>query len=143
MNQLSLIETSYLLKKTRIFSSLELDILLPIAEKMIYTEIPASEVIFDIGEQAYNLYLIVAGNVAVKTDDKSVIANIKIGEVFGDEAIFSGKTREYCVFTNSTVKLLSLSRPDLLAIIHEYPTVATGFLEIYALANSFRPRPNL
>ncbi|MEC7840018.1 MAG: cyclic nucleotide-binding domain-containing protein [Chlamydiota bacterium] len=140
MKQLSLLEAAYHLKKTPIFCSLELDLLLPIADKMIYTEIDAEEIIFDIGQQAYNLYLLTEGSLTVTNVDEIELAKLQQGEVFGEEAIFSEKTREYRVTTNTAAKLLYLSRADLLAIIYEYPSVATGFLEVYASATPFRPR---
>ncbi len=140
MKHLTLLEKSFLLKKTPMFSSLELDLLLPIADKLNQSEIPESEVIFDINEQAYSLYFIVSGEVGIYDSKGNTVISLSEGEVFGEESIFSGSPRSYKVLTQNHLNILTLSKADLLAIIHEYPQVAVGFLEAYARVVPIRPR---
>ena len=45
------------------FSSLELDLLLPIADKLILIDFETNEIVFDLGEQAFNMYIIGEGKV--------------------------------------------------------------------------------
>lgn len=136
----TLIDKAYVLKKTSMFSSLELDLLLPIADKMHATTIFGSEIIFDVGEQAFSMYFILEGSVSVFNKDGVKLIDLGVGEVFGDESVFSGLPREYQVKSVSNVELLTLSRADLVAIIHEYPRVATGFLDAYTKVTPFRKR---
>lgn len=136
----TLIDKAFVLKKTPMFSCLELDLLLPIADKMHPIHIPAGEVIFAADEQAYSMYFIVEGTVMIANRQDAIIASLCSGEVFGDEAVFSGGVREYQSKAKENTELLTLSRADLLAIIYEYPRVATGFLEVYTKVTPFRNR---
>jgi len=141
MKHLTLIEKAFLLNKTPIFSMLELDLLLPIADKLSTTAIGAKEIVFDIDEQAYSMYLIVEGCVITYDTEGRELAKLEAGEFFGEESIFSRKPRSYRSYTLTEALCLTLSQADLLAIINEYPRVATGFLEVYTKAMPFRKRP--
>ena len=140
MKNLTLIDKAFFLKKTPMFSSLELDLLLPIADKLIIIDFEANEVVFDLGEQAFNMYIIGEGKVSIRDASKQEIALLEIGEVFGDESIFSGLPREYQAICKVPTYLLTLTQADLLAIIHEYPKVATGFIEMFTRVTPFRSR---
>jgi CRP-like cAMP-binding protein len=140
MIQLSLIEKAFLLKKNRIFSMLDLDLLLPIADKLSSVTLEAREILFDVGEQAFSMFLIVKGTVVAYNEKGEELASMNEGQFFGDEAIFSGTPRSYRIFTQTPTQCLTLSHSDLLAIINEYPQVSTGFLEVYAKAMPFRRR---
>lgn len=122
------------------FGSLELDLLLPIADKMHSSHVPVREMIFCAGEHAYSMYFITDGCVAISNKEGAPLALLGGGEIFGDEAVFSGRPREYTAKSEKATELLTLSRADLLAIIYEYPRVATGFLEAYTKVISFRTR---
>lgn len=140
MNHFTLIEKAFFLKKTPMFSSLELDLLFPISDKLSLIEIDDNEIIFDVGENAYSIYLIAKGEVTVYGSDKKEICILKQGELFGEESIFSGSPRAYKTYSRTKVQLLNLSQSDLLALIHEYPNIATGFIEMYTKVIPFRPR---
>lgn len=140
MNHFTLIEKAFFLKKNPMFSSLELDLLFPISDKLILIEIDDDEIIFDIGENAYSMYLIAKGEVNIYGANKQKICTLGPGEVFGEESIFSGSPRAYKSYSQTKVKLLTLSQADLLALIHEYPNIATGFIEMYTKVTPFRPR---
>lgn len=136
----TLIDKAFVLKKTPMFGYLELDLLLPIADKMHPTHVPGGEVIFCPGEQAYSMYFITEGSVLISNQQGVLLASLNTGEAFGDEAVFSGSSREYEAKSKVHTELLTLSRADLLAIIYEYPRVATGFLEAYTKVTPFRKR---
>lgn len=135
---MSLIDRAFSLKQTPMFSTLELDLLLPIADKLGMTYGDVNEVIFDVKEQAYSMYLIVQGEVDIYDANNLKLASLSKGAFFGEEAIFNGRPREYRAISKRATELLVLSGSDLLALIHEYPKVATGFLEVYTKAYPFR-----
>lgn len=137
----TLIDKAFVLKKTPMFGSLELDLLLPIADKMNPTHAQFREPIFCEGEHAYSMYFIIEGTVSITNKEGATIALLQSGEIFGDEAVFNGRPREYTAKSDSETELLTLSRADLLAIIYEYPKVAMGFLETYTKVIPFRTRP--
>lgn len=131
MKRITLIDKAFLLKKTPLFGSLDLDLLLPIADKLTLSEYDAGEIIFGIGEQANRMFLIVRGFVELKDLHKKTFAKLSGEDFFGDEAIFNEKNRAYEAFSQSDTILLSLSRTNLLTIISECPSVALGFLQVY------------
>ena len=138
MKNYTLIDKAFLLKKTPMFSPLELDLLLPVADKLGTTSAEAGEVLFDLGDQAYAMYIITEGTLEIYDSEEKKISSLKSGDFFGDEAILSGKPRCYKAFCSSKCQFLTLSRTNLITIIHEYPKVAVNFLEIYAKIISFR-----
>lgn len=140
MKKMTLIDKAFSLKRTPMFSTLELDLLLPIADKLGMTYADVNEVIFDIKEQAYSMYLIIQGHVDIYDQSNMKLASLSEGAFFGEEAIFNGRPREYRAVSKGQTELLVLSGSDLLVLIHEYPKVATGFLEVYTKAYPFRPR---
>lgn len=140
MQQLTLIEKAFLLKKTRIFSMLELDLLLPIADKLGSITVQAGETLFDVGEPAFSMYLIVYGSILAYSERGEELGVLGSGEFFGEESIFSRTPRSYKTYVRTPAQCLTLSQSDLLTIINEYPRVCTGFLEVYTKAMPFRKR---
>jgi len=140
MQPLTLIEKALILKKTRMFSQLDLDALLAIADRLSLIKLDIDETIFDIQEQAYSMYFIVKGTVEIQCSNSDVSASLKDDHFFGEESLFSSRPREYRAFAKEETTVLTLPYTDLLAIIHEYPKVAIGFLEVYAKVVSIRTK---
>jgi len=140
MKNYTLIEKALLLKKTPIFASLELDLLLPVADKLGATSAAAGELLFELGDQAYTLYLVTGGELEAYDETGKRLVALGEGDFFGDEALLSGEPRRYRTLCKTDCQLLTLSRTNLLAIIHEYPKAAVSFLEEYAKALPCRIR---
>jgi CRP/FNR family cyclic AMP-dependent transcriptional regulator len=140
MKKLTLIDKAFLLKKTPLFGTLDLDLLLPIADKLITTNFDAGDHIFHVQDEASRMYLIVHGSVEIRDPSGKTLATLSSDNFFGDESIFNEKPRGYEVISKTDSQLLSLSRTNLLTIISEYPSVAVGFLQVYASSVVFRPR---
>jgi CRP/FNR family cyclic AMP-dependent transcriptional regulator len=140
MRNLNLIDKAFLLKKTALFGSLDLDILLSIADKMESLHYHPQDPIFQIHQDAHRMYLILSGHISICDSQGSEIAQLKAGDFFGDEAIFSEKKRAYSATSASRVELLALTRSHLLSIIQECPSVALSLLEAYANQQPFRRR---
>ncbi len=139
MRNLNLIDKAFLLKKTALFGALDLDILLSIADKMEMLHYHPDDLIFQIHQEAQRMYLIISGQICI-TDGHQKLAELKAGDFFGDEAIFSEKKRAYAATCSTRVELLALTRSHLLSIIHECPSVALSLLEAYANQQPFRLR---
>ena len=137
---LNLIEKAFLLKKTALFRALDLDLLLSIAEKLENCVLAKGGQIFEIGQDAKQMYLITQGRVQIIDSTGTSIAELFEGEFFGDEALLNEKPRGYTATAASDVSLLALSRSHLLTIISECPSVALGLLEAYTAKLSFRQR---
>jgi CRP/FNR family transcriptional regulator, cyclic AMP receptor protein len=140
MRSLNLIDKAFLLKKTSLFTALDLDLLLSIADKMESIHFRPIDTIFQLDQDAYRMYLIVSGQVGITDKNGVQVAELTPGDFFGDEAMFNEKRRTYIAFCKTKVELLSLSRSHLLSIIQECPSVALALLESYTANLTFRLR---
>lgn len=140
MRPVNLIDKAFLLKRTRLFGALDLDLLLSIADKMEHIYFQPEERVFQYEQEAFRMYLIISGQVEVIDQEGSHLAFLRSGEFFGDEAMFNEKQRSYTALCKTKVELLSLSRSHLISIINECPSVALSLLEAYSSKIIFRPR---
>lgn len=140
MRRLTLIEKAFLLKKTKLFESLDLDLLLTISDKMDFVSFRENEKVFQLDQNGQRMYLIVEGSVRIQGKEEKELATLQAGEFFGDEAMFNEKPRTYEAVCQTQTALLALSRSHLLSIIAECPTVAIAFLEAYTAFLDFRKR---
>lgn len=132
MKQLSLIEKAFFLKKTRIFSDLDLDLLLAIGDKISQDIYDKEETVFSSNQVANRMYFIAHGTVKILGDNEQTLAELSAPEFFGDEALFNEKPRSYHAICKTESLLLTLSRSNLMTIISECPVVATALLQCYA-----------
>lgn len=138
MKPLTLIEKAFLLKRTPPFSTLDLDLLLTVADKLGLVKFDPGDEIFVIGEEANRMYFIVEGQVEILSADRQLICTLRNGDFFGEESLFNNKPRAYAAFTPIETHVLTLSRTNLYTIISECPSVAVGFLQVYSSAVQFR-----
>lgn len=127
----SLIERAFFLKKVRLFSELDLDSLLPIAEKLHHDDYDAGEKVFMPGQVANRIYLIAQGTVQILDERSRLIAELSTGDFFGDESLFNEQPRAYSAICKADCLFLTLSRSHLLSIISECPAVAVALLQSY------------
>ena len=140
MNYLHLIDKAFLLKKTNLFSSLDLDLLLIISDNMERVNYKKMQKIFQVGQEAHRIYLIVEGVVTIQNKSGGVVAQLYDGEFFGDESIFNNRPRSYIATSTTSSTLLAISRAHMLGIIEERPSVAVALLEMYSKGIDFRER---
>ena len=139
MKRITLIDKAFLLKRTPLFSTLDLDLLLTIADKLGLVMFDPGDFIFVVGEEANRMYFIVKGQIEIHSDNHQIICTLRNGEFFGEESLFNNKPRAYAAFAPVETQVLTLSRTNLYTIISECPSVAVGFLQVYASAVQFRP----
>lgn len=138
MKRLTLIDKALLLKKTSLFGALDLDLLLPIADKLTPVEYDEGEAVFDEGEQGNRMFVIVEGRVQLKNDKQSIMLGGE--DFFGDESLFNEQPRTYSAISKTHSVLVTLSRTNMLTIISEAPSVAVALLHVYTTASPFRIR---
>ncbi len=131
MKELSLVEKAFFLKKHILFSNLDLDLLLVIADKLIQDEYDENEKVFAINQVANRMYFILEGKVEIISKDKRKVSLIP-NEYFGEESLFNDQPRSYEVTCVKNTVFLTLSRTNLMTIISESPSLAISFLEKYA-----------
>lgn len=139
MKRLTLIDKAFLLKRTPLFGNLDLDLLLSIADKLGVAFFEEDDFVFFANEEANRMYFIVKGKIAIRTPESVPICTLKDTNFFGEESLFNNQPRGYEALCLVETVLLTLSRTNLYTIISECPSVAMGFLQVYASAIDFRP----
>ena len=107
MKTLSLIEKAFFLKKVRIFSGLDFELLLAIAEKLHDDDYDAEEKVFMSGQVANRIYFIAEGSVQLLDERMGIRATLKQTDFFGDESLFNDAPRTYAVVCKSDAMLLT------------------------------------
>ncbi len=143
MKHLSLIEKAFFLKRTKIFSDLDLDLLLAVADKISQDLYEKEETVFTMNQVANRMYLIAHGSVKILDAEGKVVSELSPPEFFGDESLFNEKPRTYTALCKTDALLLTLSRSHLMTIISECPSVATSLLQCYAHPLACRQKVSL
>ena len=128
----SLIEKAFFLKKVRLFSDLELELLLAIGEKLHEDDYDAGEKIFVQGQVANRIYFIEKGVIQICDEKMRVQCELSAGDYFGDESLFNEQPRGYVALCKTDALFLTLSRSHLLSIISECPSVSISLLQAYS-----------
>jgi CRP/FNR family transcriptional regulator/CRP/FNR family cyclic AMP-dependent transcriptional regulator len=128
----SLIEKAFFLKKMRLFSELDLEILLAIAEKLHEDDYDKDEKVFTPGQVANRIYLIAEGAVQIQNEQRKVLSELNTGDYFGDESLFNDQPRSYAAVCKTDTLFYTISRSHLLSIISECPSVAVTLLQSYS-----------
>lgn len=128
----SLIEKAFFLKRVRLFSELDLELLLAIAEKLHEDDYDANEKIFSPGQVANRIYLIASGVVQILDERMKLLAELAVSDYFGDESLFNDQPRSYAAICKTDALFLTLSRSHLLSILAECPSVAVALLQAYS-----------
>lgn len=116
----------------RLFSDLDLEILLAIAEKLHEDDYDKDEKVFTPGQVANRIYLIASGAVLIYDEQRRFLAELSAGDYFGDESLFNELPRGYAATCKTDTLFLTLSRSHLLSIISECPSVAVTLLQSYS-----------
>ena len=123
MKKIGLIDKAFLLKRTPLFSNVELDLILAAADKLGLSDWDPNETIFSEGDEATRMYFIAKGEVSCNGKI------LRSPDFFGDEALFNERPRAYKAVSLGDTLLLTLSKTNLLTIISECPQVAVGLLQ--------------
>lgn len=140
MKKQTLIDKAFLLKRTPLFESLDLDVLLAFADKLTIIAFDREEEIFPYGQEGHRMYFIAKGSVLIKNQESEILATLSPPDFFGDESVFSGKTRQYQAISASDTLLFALSRTHLNMMISEAPSLALSFLRQYAKTIPWRKK---
>ena len=140
MNTLTLIEKAFFLKRSLLFSELDLDLVLAIADKADERHFKTKETIFCLNQDAHRLYVIVEGGVTIYNEEQTPLTSLIPPDFFGDESLFNQEARGYSVEANKETILLTISRTHLIEIMLECPQVAICLIRDYAAVTTFRKR---
>lgn len=117
-----------LLRRVALFATLAPEQLAAVAGRVRQRRFRRGEVIFHRGDPAGPLHLIRSGTVKVTAPtaegDEAVLAVYGAGACFGEIAALDGGLRSATVTALEPTATLSLSSPDLIACVREYPNLA-------------------
>jgi CRP-like cAMP-binding protein len=138
---ISVDEASKLLREVDIFRSLSEQEIGVLARAANATAHQAGARIVAQGEKGSSLFLIAGGSVEVLAQSKSKtaerkIARLGLGAIFGEMAMLTGERRAASVVAVEPVKVLELSRSDLLPIISRRPGIIIEISELLALRSA-------
>ncbi len=138
---MKLIDKALLLKESPLFSSLPLDLLLPIAEKLDEQILEYGSKVFRYGELLPSyVYIVVTGQVELRDGEGRLLGVVKEGHLLGEEAVLSGTARQYEATCSLPTHLLTLSKGQFTQILAECPQITRALLEAFARAHPNRKR---
>ena len=124
---------------TAVFDKEQLDILRPLVEQV---QFKANKVVFDQGEEAKYLYLIVEGEVIIRFNPEDgaalTVSNVGKGDVFGWSSIFGSQTYTSGAVCREDGKFLRIAGDALKNLCEEHPK--TGILILERLASVIAKR---
>ncbi len=131
-----------IIDRTPLFQTLDheqLEMLAPMFEEF---NASASSVIFEQGDPAAYLYILITGTVALRyrpyDGPQITLAHLHGGEIFGWSSVIGNPTYTSTVFTNTDIKTVRVRGAQLRRFCGEKPEVACTLLE--KMAESVSPR---
>ncbi|MGH2731243.1 MAG: Crp/Fnr family transcriptional regulator [Actinomycetota bacterium] len=122
-----------ILKDTNLFSGLEEEALLSLAERCITRRYDRGEFIFHHGETGDSLFVMAEGLVKVfvtsEEGDEMVLATIEPPQTFGELAIIDGGPRTASAKSMQSSTLLALTRATFTELLQEKPSVVQALHE--------------
>jgi CRP-like cAMP-binding protein len=94
-------------------------------------DLPAGRVLFNQGDAAAELFIVIDGSVRVERDGQ-VIANRGAGEFFGEMALVSEGPRMATATLESDSRFLVLGRREFHSLMDEFPALKMRVLETLA-----------
>lgn len=132
MRTQGLIEKAFILKKSPLFSSIDLDLLLSLADKATLGRFEREETIFGYAQEGSRLYVVAEGQVALRNEKGQLMALVQSPDFFGDEALFNERPRGYMAAALDASILVSLSKTHLFGFMNECPAALINMMQIWA-----------
>ena len=91
---------------------------------------PANNILLESGTVGTHFYVVLSGELNVVRDDKSVIAELGPGDIFGEMSLLSGELTYSSVHSKTPVELASLKAIEFKRILSLYPVLQVFFYRI-------------
>lgn len=140
MQKTGLIEKAFILKKTALFSGIDLDLLLSLADKATLGNFEAQELIFGARQEGSRLYVVAEGRIALFCQEDTLLTEVKPHDFFGDEALFNDRPRGYSATALENSLLLSVAKTHLFSFMNESPGALISLMQIWANRTLYRSR---
>lgn len=111
------------LRKIQLFDPLEDDALADITLLLDFKSIPFGKVVVKKGSPGANFFIILEGQVEVRTDGGAKLVDLGEGEMFGEMSLLSAEPFSHTIVALNTVKLALLSVKNFKEILKKYPVL--------------------
>ncbi|NOZ85948.1 MAG: cyclic nucleotide-binding domain-containing protein [Deltaproteobacteria bacterium] len=126
---MSTVEKALILKEIELFSRIpgdDLARLAFLAEEVIFEP---GEIVFEEGELGDALYLVLSGRAKIYRG-KTVLAEVKEKDVYGEMALLDSEPRSASVSAIDELKCLRIARADFNDLLSERNSVARGIIQV-------------
>ena len=128
------ITKSQILKRSLIFSSLDENELAELSELAIERSFKSNEFVFWEGDAPDWFYIVIEGRIKVLKHASSgkefIIAFFDTGEMFGEVAVFEGKSYPASAQALTETKVLAIKKKDFLSFLSNRPQVALQIISV-------------
>jgi len=118
------------LRKLEIFEPLNEDSLRDLSAQLQLKEFEANKVVLKKGEPGTSLYIVLEGRVVVIGDDRQILSEIGVGEIFGEMSLLSGEPITTTIHSREKTRLAVLSSKDFKHVLNRYPVLQVMFYRI-------------
>ena len=118
------------LRSLAIFEPLDDDALSDLTLLLDLKNIPVDKVVIKKGAPGDHLYIVLEGEVTVIAEDGSKIAQLVVGDIFGEMSLLSGEPVSNSVQTSAASRVAMLSVKNFKQIIIKYPVLQLFLFKI-------------
>ena len=123
-----------LLARIPFFTDLPEDELDRIMAQLEIVNLKSGEILFREGDPGENMYIVVSGDLEIlmapDTDNELILNRVPQGEYIGEMSLVTGAPRTASVRAHGDVVLLSMSRAQLLDLLHLHPQLASTMVTV-------------
>lgn len=123
-----------LLARIPFFTDLPQDELDRIMAQLEIVNLKSGEILFREGDPGENMYIVVSGDLEIlmapDTDNELILNRVPQGEYIGEMSLVTGAPRTASVRAHGDVVLLSMSRAQLLDLLHLHPQLASTMVSV-------------
>ena len=113
-----------------LFESLDDDALMDLTAHLEVRTVPPRKVILTKGEPGTHLFIMLRGKVSVIGDDGQSIAEMGVGEIFGEMSLLSGEPISCSIHTLEETEVALLSNKNFKFVLKKYPVLQLFLLKM-------------
>jgi sigma-B regulation protein RsbU (phosphoserine phosphatase) len=126
--------SSNLLARIDFFSELPDEELDRIMAQLEVVNLKSGEILFREGDPGEHMYIVMSGDLEIlmapNTDNELILNRVPQGEYIGEMSLVTGAPRTASVRAHGDVVLLSMSRTQLMDLLHQHPQMASTMVTV-------------
>ena len=120
------------LRQIKLFEPLEDDALADLTTLLEFKTIPFGKIVVRKGSPGTNFFIILQGQLEVRSDDGTKLADLGEGEMFGEMSLLSAEPFQYTVVSLKNTQLAILSVKNFKEILKKYPILQMFLFKLLA-----------